>query len=308
MRSSLRGVFSSSEGDAKLLQCPCTSFYLCGWRMSLVVISICEFQKVEWSPPRSQTQQPGKQETGLGCHCNSKNDFKRSARLYVRDGGQFSINNIPYPSQGGSWCAGAKKEAIPEKDTSKSLHGVGEKHFIDTAGMWRNVLWSDETKIELFGRHSKHPCNYRPISLFLIISKVMESIIASDIKSFLFSNGLISDHQFGFRPDHSNLDIVLLLSKQWMEVLNARHEISHIPRHTACFWHGLVPCPTHQTLFLWYPRPSPFMARRLPLLSQPTCGPKWSSLFPSSCPGWSSSRQHSGPCYCHPLFEENGGY
>ena len=42
------------------------------------------------------------------------------------------------------------------------------------------------------------PCNYRPI-----ISKVMESIIASDIKSFLFSNGLISDHQFGFRPGHS---------------------------------------------------------------------------------------------------------
>ena len=42
------------------------------------------------------------------------------------------------------------------------------------------------------------PCNYRPIDLLPIISKVMESIIASDIKSFLFSNGLISDHQFGF--------------------------------------------------------------------------------------------------------------
>ena len=47
------------------------------------------------------------------------------------------------------------------------------------------------------------PCNYRPISLLPIISKVMESIIASDIKSFLFSNGLISDHQFGFRPGHN---------------------------------------------------------------------------------------------------------
>ena len=38
------------------------------------------------------------------------------------------------------------------------------------------------------------------------------------------------------------------------------------------------------------------MARRLPLLSQSMCGPKWSSLIPSSCPGWSSSRQHSVPC------------
>ena len=36
------------------------------------------------------------------------------------------------------------------------------------------------------------------------------------------------------------------------------------------------------------------MARRLPLLLQPMCGPKWSSLIPSSYPGW-SSRQCSGP-------------
>ena len=30
--------------------------------------------------------------------------------------------------------------------------------------------------------------------------------------------------------------------------------------------------------------------------SQSTCGPKWSSFILSSCPGWSSSRQCSGPC------------
>ena len=58
----------------------------------------------------------------------------------------------------------------------------------------------------------------------------MESIIASDIKSFLFSNGLISDHQFGFRPGHSTPDMLLLLSQQWMEILDARHEIRAISR------------------------------------------------------------------------------
>ena len=85
------------------------------------------------------------------------------------------------------------------------------------------------------------PCNYRPISLLPIISKVMESIIASYIKSFLCSNGLISDHQFGFRPGHSTLDILLLLSQQWMEVLNARHEIRavslDISRAFDTIWH-----------------------------------------------------------------------
>ena len=72
------------------------------------------------------------------------------------------------------------------------------------------------------------PCNYRPISLLPIISKVMESIIATDIKSFLFSNGLIYDHQFGFRPGHSTLDLLNRLSQQWMEVLNARHKIGAV--------------------------------------------------------------------------------
>ena len=56
----------------------------------------------------------------------------------------------------------------------------------------------------------------------------MEFIIASDIKSFLFSNGLISYHQFGFRQGHSTLDMLLLLSQQWMEILNAGHEIRAI--------------------------------------------------------------------------------
>ena len=56
----------------------------------------------------------------------------------------------------------------------------------------------------------------------------MESIITSDIKSFLFSNGLISDHQFGFRPGYFTLDMLLLLSQQWMEVFNAGHKIRAI--------------------------------------------------------------------------------
>ena len=68
-------------------------------------------------------------------------------------------------------------------------------------------------------------CNDRPLSLLPIISKVMESIITSDIKFFLFSNGFISDHQFGFNPGHSTLDMLLLLSHQWMEVRNARRAI-----------------------------------------------------------------------------------
>ena len=52
----------------------------------------------------------------------------------------------------------------------------------------------------------------------------MKSIIAVDMKSFLFSN-LISDHQLGFRSRHSTLDMLFLLSQQCMEAFNVRYEI-----------------------------------------------------------------------------------
>eukprot|EP00061_Rhincodon_typus_P001866 g15995.t1 len=42
-----------------------------------------------------------------------------------------------------------------------------------------------------------NPANYRPIGLFLIISKVMEGVINSAIKQHLLRNNLLSDAQFG---------------------------------------------------------------------------------------------------------------
>ena len=55
----------------------------------------------------------------------------------------------------------------------------------------------------------------------------METIIAVDIKSFLFSNGLISDHRFSFRPGNSTMDMQLLFS-QWMEALIVTRDIRTI--------------------------------------------------------------------------------
>ena len=50
-------------------------------------------------------------------------------------------------------------------------------------------------------------------------------LVEVDMKCFLFSNNLISDHQFGFRPGHSTLDMPIPLSQQWMEALNITYEI-----------------------------------------------------------------------------------
>ena len=39
---------------------------------------------------------------------------------------------------------------------------------------------------------------------------------------------MISNNQICFRPGHSTLDMLLLLSQQWMEALNVRHKIREV--------------------------------------------------------------------------------
>ena len=63
----------------------------------------------------------------------------------------------------------------------------------------------------------------------------------------------MSDQKFGFRTGHSALDVLLLLTQQWMEVFNVRHEIRAISLDTS-----------HAFVALWYPallsKPSPSKA------------------------------------------------
>ena len=50
----------------------------------------------------------------------------------------------------------ARMKPLLKKKHRKDHMAFVEKHLNDAAGMWRKVLWSDETKIELFGLNSKH--------------------------------------------------------------------------------------------------------------------------------------------------------
>ena len=77
-----------------------------------------------------------------------------------------------------------------------------------------------------------------------IISQVMSSIITVDIKSFLFTKIVISDHQFGFRPDHSTLDMLLQLSQQWWRpsISDMRSGLSLWTYLELWIQSGILPC------------------------------------------------------------------
>ena len=50
------------------------------------------------------------------------------------------------------------------------------------------------------------PSNYRPISLLLLISKIIEKVVLAQTNEFLSANKILYNYQFGFRTNHlSNL-------------------------------------------------------------------------------------------------------
>lgn len=52
---------------------------------------------------------------------------------------------------------------------------------------------------------------YRPISLLSVLSKLFEKLLLKRIKPFLKENNIISQHQFGFKEQHSTIQQIHLV-------------------------------------------------------------------------------------------------
>ena len=65
--------------------------------------------------------------------------------------------------------------------------------------------------------------NYRPISLLPAISKILEKLIHKRLYSFLTSQHIISDRQYGFRPKLSTSDALCTFLSDTYTHLNSQH-------------------------------------------------------------------------------------
>lgn len=82
--------------------------------------------------------------------------------------------------------------------------------------------WRKANICPIFKKGDKSdPCNYRPISLTSIASKIMEHILVSNITKHLTEGNLLSNYQFGFRTGASTeLLLVALMDKIMKHVQN----------------------------------------------------------------------------------------
>ena len=80
-------------------------------------------------------------------------------------------------------------------------------------------IFSDDTVPLYKAKERYYTTNYRPISLLLTLSKVLEKIVYKRTVRFLDSNNIINNSQYGFREKHSCTDAVMELCT---EMLKAR--------------------------------------------------------------------------------------
>ena len=71
------------------------------------------------------------------------------------------------------------------------------------------------------GKEEDQVINYRPVSLLMTISKILEKIIYNRVFKFLTKHNILYDSQYGFRSKHSCEDAILELVGK---VLQSRNE------------------------------------------------------------------------------------
>ena len=71
-------------------------------------------------------------------------------------------------------------------------------------------------------KNRKIPSNYRPISILLTVSKIMEKIMKMRVSKFINAGNILYDKQFGFREGYSTSDAVLELVDKCATALDSK--------------------------------------------------------------------------------------
>ena len=85
-------------------------------------------------------------------------------------------------------------------------------------------MWKIADVVALHKKRSRsNPSNYRPISLLPIVSKLLETVVSKKVRLFL--DPKFNDHQFGFRPGRSTIDMLTQLSQNWINAVGRGKEV-----------------------------------------------------------------------------------
>ena len=85
------------------------------------------------------------------------------------------------------------------------------------------AIWKTAVVVPIFKKGKKpNPCNYRPISLTCIHSKILEHIVHSSTSHHLDLYGVLCDEQHGFRQKRSCVTQLIMTINDFAECLNQK--------------------------------------------------------------------------------------
>jgi len=81
-------------------------------------------------------------------------------------------------------------------------------------------MWKKAQVTPLFKKGCKSQCsNYRPVSLTVILCKLLETFVRDAIMKHMENNNLFTEHQHGFRQKHYCVTQLLEVVEHWSEIL-----------------------------------------------------------------------------------------
>lgn len=95
---------------------------------------------------------------------------------------------------------------------------------------------------------SRDICDYRPISILPVVSKVYESLVCQQVTSFLAEQVILNGSQSGFRSNHCSQDVLLRVVEDWRYSLDENNIV------------GAVFVDLRKA-FNWFYQPSMFVAK-----------------------------------------------
>ena len=70
--------------------------------------------------------------------------------------------------------------------------------------------------------------NYRPVSVLLVLSNLLEKHTHDILMVYLSSNSLLHSTQSGFRPNHSCETSLLQMINKWLDAINSSQMIGMV--------------------------------------------------------------------------------
>lgn len=70
--------------------------------------------------------------------------------------------------------------------------------------------------------------NSRPISLLPLLSKIMEKVVADQMKFFFLTNGLVTDFQHAYRRGHSTATALTQMTDDWLRQIDQKNTVGAV--------------------------------------------------------------------------------